>query len=320
MRYVGGELTTAALLESLVQRGCKVDVYARYVTQPYVRNGVRVMNAGFLGPVVSRDYDLLITHPEIRTMAMQHADPRVPYVAIVHNTRPETMRSLERQPPWMTIANSQWTASKIPEAASRNLHVVRPPSMYRATPTPGEYVTLINMSVNKGVGMFTHLAQSQPLLPFLGVIGGYGAQQTIQPPNVLVGSHQGNMGLIYSMTKVLIVPSLIEAYGSVVAEAMQHGVPVIASDLPGIREAGGDAAVYVGPEDSVGWAHAVAELMGTPELWQERSDASFERGKVLYERSKEDLTAWGRLIMDGRCECGLVGRDDECQNPCGLKV
>lgn len=324
LRYVGGELASAEFFEHLVGAGHKVDVYAKFVTTPYTRNGVRVMNSGFLGPVVSQEYDLFVTHPEIRASAMRLIEKRdrVPYVAIVHNTSAETLRSLERQTPDLTIANSEWTASKIPTSVE-NVHVVRPLSFRREYGNqPGEYVTMINLSVEKGVGMFSELAQRHPLYHFIGVKGGYRTQAENLPPNVLVMEHSPNIEVAYRKTKVLLVPSLTEAYGMVVAEAMQYGIPVIASDLPGIREVGGDAPIYCAPEDYRAWSQSLDLLMGNPGEWALRSLASMERGMFLYERSRADLRTFISEMerLGDRCACGLVGGDDECQIPCGLSA
>lgn len=324
LRYVGGELASAEFFEHLVGVGHKVDVYAKFVSTPYTRRGVRVMNSGFLGPVVARDYDLFVTHPEIRTEAMRLADQRVPYVAIVHNTSAETLRSLERQAPDLTFANSEWTASKIPTSVE-NVHVVRPLSFRREYGhPPGEYVTMINLSVEKGVGMFSQLAQRHPLYNFIGVKGGYRTQTEARelPPNVLVLEHTPNIEVAYRKTKVLLVPSLAEAYGMVVAEAMQYGIPVIASDLPGIREVGGDAPIYCAPEDYPAWSQSLDLLMGDPIEWAARSLRSTERGTYLYQRSRADLdTLITEMRRAGdRCACGLVTGADECQIPCGLSA
>ena len=45
------------------------------------------------------------------------------------------------------------------------------------------------------------------------------------------------MGSFYTCIDVLVVPSInsTEAFGLVQVEAMMMGVPVVASDLPGVR-------------------------------------------------------------------------------------
>ena len=62
------------------------------------------------------------------------------------------------------------------------------------------------------------------------------------------------------------VPSLKEGFGLPVLEALQAGVPVVASDTPALREVGGDAARYEDPFDTAGWADAIAEAWQEPEI------------------------------------------------------
>jgi glycosyltransferase involved in cell wall biosynthesis len=50
-----------------------------------------------------------------------------------------------------------------------------------------------------------------------------------------------------------------------VAEAMASGCPVIASDLPELRELAGDAAAYVAPDDQQGLAATLVELAADPD-------------------------------------------------------
>lgn len=52
---------------------------------------------------------------------------------------------------------------------------------------------------------------------------------------------------LYSSASALIYPSLYEGAGIPVLEAMSSGCPIVASDIPPIREAAGDAAMYFDP-------------------------------------------------------------------------
>ena len=60
----------------------------------------------------------------------------------------------------------------------------------------------------------------------------------------------------------LLLPSFAEGYGMPVSEAIAIGVPVLCSDLPALREAGGPVADYLDPLDGPGWAAALADLAG----------------------------------------------------------
>jgi glycosyltransferase involved in cell wall biosynthesis len=53
------------------------------------------------------------------------------------------------------------------------------------------------------------------------------------------------------------MPSFAEGFGSPIIEALALGTPVIASDLPAHREAGGPYATYLSPIDGVGWLAAI---------------------------------------------------------------
>jgi glycosyltransferase involved in cell wall biosynthesis len=57
----------------------------------------------------------------------------------------------------------------------------------------------------------------------------------------------------------VLLPSFAEGFGMPVTEALALGTPVICSDLPALREAGGDAADYIHPLDGIGWHNALIE-------------------------------------------------------------
>jgi glycosyltransferase involved in cell wall biosynthesis len=78
----------------------------------------------------------------------------------------------------------------------------------------------------------------------------------------------------YRRADVVVLPSDAEGFGLPVAEAMACGVPVVASDLPVLREVGGDAVCYcpVGNVDE--WSSMISRLVGAgAKKGQEFNDA-----------------------------------------------
>jgi glycosyltransferase involved in cell wall biosynthesis len=60
--------------------------------------------------------------------------------------------------------------------------------------------------------------------------------------------------------RALLMPSFAEGFGLPVAEALAAGVAVVCSDLPALREAGGDVPDYLDPLDGLGWLQAVDDF------------------------------------------------------------
>jgi glycosyltransferase involved in cell wall biosynthesis len=79
---------------------------------------------------------------------------------------------------------------------------------------------------------------------------------------------------LYNFADVLLFPSLAEGFGLPVLEAMACGTPVVAADIPALREVGGDAVTYAPADDPYALAAAVRSSLGPPE---HRADV-IERG------------------------------------------
>ena len=111
--------------------------------------------------------------------------------------------------------------------------------------------------------------------------------------NVFVMGYIDNDELraLYRGATAFIYPSYLEGFGIPLLEAMQFGVPAVASTTGACPEVGGDLVRYVDPDDHVGFARELVRLvdMGEAErrayaaaaqLWvaNQFSVAYFERG------------------------------------------
>ena len=70
----------------------------------------------------------------------------------------------------------------------------------------------------------------------------------------------GRLTALRQGARAVVIPSKIEGFGLPMLEAMADGVPVLAADVPALREVGGDAAVYLPVDDPAPWAAWMASL------------------------------------------------------------
>ena len=93
------------------------------------------------------------------------------------------------------------------------------------------------------------------------------------------------LAAVYRRAALVLQTSSAEGFGLPVAEAMACGTPVLASDLPVLREVGGDATAYAPVADVAAWAAAVRGLLeerrSAPERWRERQAAAVARASAF---------------------------------------
>ena len=85
---------------------------------------------------------------------------------------------------------------------------------------------------------------------------------------------------LYRRADVVCVPSIVdETFGMVAAEAMACGTPVIATPRGGLLEVGGDAVVFVDPEDTYAFAAVIAGLADDPSEVARLAEAGLQRSQ-----------------------------------------
>lgn len=296
-RFIGSELMTARLLEELAAAGHDVTVVVEGLHRggEYVRRGVHVVPRRplLMAHDLSSQFDLVVSHPELGEYLFPRAKG-IPYIAVVHNVRDAVIKGMKVRRPNHAVYNSDRMAETLDAIHRIPYTVIYPPvSPASRTPKAGmprQFVTAVNLTKDKGGDMLWWFAEQRPQMQFLAVLGGYGEQIVHEDRgNVFVLGQSPDLALPWSMSKVAVFPSLHESFGMAAVEAAAAGVPVIMSDLPGPREALGDAATYVDPEDAMGWLTALdVAWAGSRAV----NDAGVLRGKQLADRTAKDMARW----------------------------
>jgi glycosyltransferase involved in cell wall biosynthesis len=106
------------------------------------------------------------------------------------------------------------------------------------------------------------------------------------------------LGAAYAAADLFVLPSRYEGYGIVYAEALAHGLPVIACDVgpvPGL--AGAEAATLVPPGDIGALSRALDLLLGDPALRSRMSTAARRRADHL-PRWEDTVAAFRRVLEE----------------------
>lgn len=163
------------------------------------------------------------------------------------------------------ITNSQhtyrqlWNSLKKKSLVSLPLIDIR---KYQVKVNSREYITMINYRIEKGKKIFDKISKLLPNEKFLAVRGWMaikGLRKPLQIDNIKIVGPFEDMRRVYSQTRLLLIPSLCEeAFGRVALEAGINGIPVIASNRGGLKEAVGKGGVLINDyQNEKAWAVAI---------------------------------------------------------------
>ena len=169
------------------------------------------------------------------------------------------------------------------------------------------YVTFVNPSSEKGVTLFYRIAEASenelPEIKFLVIESRATLAQSDEKfgtgfaklSNIVSVGLQQDMGRVFGMTKILLMPSLWhESGGRTAIEALSLGIPVISTSRGGLPEVLGNAAIMIdvaedlidnpkvlpGENDARPWIEALQRLTKDQDFYAERQRASLEQWKL----------------------------------------
>ena len=107
---------------------------------------------------------------------------------------------------------------------------------------------------------------------------------------------------LYRGAAVVLQPSDAEGFGLPVLEALACGAPVVATDLPTLREVGGAEVAFVPGDDVEAWARAAAPHLVSAPAEGERAGRSAHAARFSWE-------AQARAVRDGYAALAAGARE-----------
>ena len=223
-------------------------------------------------------------------------------------------------PPTRAVAVSHDYRNRAEAVYNCPVRTVYPPidfEYYTVGQVEREAYTMVNPIEFKGGGLFGELSKRHSDEAFLAIMGWFHQRtddcsfdmdmydifsrtinEYVSPPEEpdlngipnLEYLVDADIRDVYRRTKVLLVPSQWnEAFGRVVLEAMHNGIPVIASDVGGLPEACGGAAMLVEEYNSLdAWSSRMDEL-ADEDVYDRYVEKGLERATQYREQQPREV-------------------------------
>jgi len=162
---------------------------------------------------------------------------------------------------------------------------------------------------------FASARGAQPTLRLLQIGGDFTAEQRALIDQLKIndaitqtrGVTRDHIAAAYRRAALVLQPSDAEGFGLPVVEALACGAPVLASDIPVLREVGGDAALYAPVGDPDAWAATVTAIL--------RDDLQTpDRPRRLAQAAKFSWAEHARVIATAYHDLRGVGYQPASQN------
>jgi glycosyltransferase involved in cell wall biosynthesis len=139
------------------------------------------------------------------------------------------------------------------------------------------------------LAVFAAVRAVRPGIRLIRVGGPFTAEQRVQARElgvldaivVLPFMDRATLAAVYRRAALTLLPSEREGFGLPLVESLAGGTPMVATDLPVLREIGGTAVTYAPLGDIPQWRDAVVNLLAereqSPERWRVRKIAGVVR-------------------------------------------
>lgn len=173
-----------------------------------------------------------------------------------------------------------------------------------------EAALVINLSRDHGVDTAIALAGSLPWVPFIFQCSWPMSSSEMSAlrhsvanlHNVELRPRTGNRSELFAQARVLVAPHVIDNRPRSVLEAQSNGIPVIATDLPGLRDVVGEGGILIPRSASIAeWASVLARMWMDDVLYTDLSNRALQHASrvdakpagiaELFERHADDVVA-----------------------------
>lgn len=304
---VGGALDKADLLSRLTNRDPLRGRAEATVRRLAIARAAAPLLRRLLTRVPQGTSYLNVGHANLsdRTLAVLHGRCRI--AVLMHDTipldhphfsRPDTVDSFQAKlvavakHADLVIHTAQATrattdarlqrAGRVPPGVVARLGVPMPqPDGTTQRPAGLYFVTLGTVEPRKNHALLLRVwAKLGPDAPPLLVIGARGWADpqmfddlaTTTGVHLLSGLTDGAVATLMQGAAALLFPSLAEGFGLPPIEAAALGTPVVASDLPVLRELLGDYPIYLAATDSYSWLETIKTIRSV-ERWNRKQTA-----------------------------------------------
>ena len=92
---------------------------------------------------------------------------------------------------------------------------------------------------------------------------------------------QADMPAVFSLASLYLYPSNLEAFPIPLTEAMACGTPILTSNVNGLKEIAGDAAILIDPNDTESIANGISQILSDTNLRETLSRKGLERSSLF---------------------------------------
>jgi glycosyltransferase involved in cell wall biosynthesis len=206
------------------------------------------------------------------------------------------------------VTNSAFIAKRVGIQTGRQTSMLIPyvEKNNYLTESDGSFVSFINPVAVKGLDLAIEIAKACPEIPFLFLQCWplpFNSLRRLKMrikavPNIKLKGRVLDMRKIYRQTRILLVPSQWEeAWGRIVTESQFSGIPVVASNIGGLKESTGEGGVLLSPTSPINeWVEAIRKLYWCSGSYDVASKKAMFNAEKYWSRAHNSSSELLKLI------------------------